>query len=161
MTSPYQRNRDRQPIGRGGEIALVALILIVFSLALAALAGLGFAAALVGGGWVWPHGSQTIGHVVGGLLTGHHGNGLPPQLARRVPGAGAVYVCVIAAELLLITLASGGGVVYARYRRPGDARGGMATRAEAEQVLGVSRLRRAKTIIRPDLHAGKRRDLGS
>ena len=34
----------------------------------------------------------------------------------------------------------------------GDARGGMATRGEAEQALGMGRLRAAREIIRPDLY---------
>ena len=51
-----------------------------------------------------------------------------------------------------VKIASVGGVLFWRYHRPADARRGMATRAEAEQVLGFSRLRSTKAIIRPDLH---------
>ena len=55
-------------------------------------------------------------------------------------------------ELAVIAASIVGGVLVARYRRPGDARGGMATRSEAEQVLGISKLRGARDIIRPDLY---------
>lgn len=151
MTSPQQR-RDPQPMSRGGEVALVALAGVLLMLALAALAGMGAAAALAGGGWVWPHGSDTISAVLRGLLTGHPGQGLPPELAGRVPGRAAVYSGVAAAELVMLALASAGGVLFWRYHRPGDARRGMATRSEAAQVLGRSRLRAARAIIRPDLH---------
>lgn len=151
MTSPQQR-RDPQPMGRGGEVALVALAGVLMLLGLAALAGLGAASALAGGGWVWPHGSDSIGAVLGGLLTGHPGQGLPPELAGRVPGRAAVYSGVAAAELVMLALAGAGGVLFWRYHRPGDARRGMATRSEAAQVLGRSRLRAARAIIRPDLH---------
>jgi len=42
-----------------------------------------------------------------------------------------------------------------RWTRPGDARRGMASRFEAQQVLGQSRLRESARLIRPDLHRGK------
>ena len=151
MTCPQQR-RDPQPLARGGEVALVTLAAVLLLLGLAALAGLGAAAALAGGGWVWPHGSDTIGAVLAGLLTGDAGRGLPPELAARLPGTAAVYSGVAVAGLLVLTVAGGGVVLFWRYHRPGDARRGMATRGEAAQVLGRSRLRAARAIIRPDLH---------
>ena len=159
MTNPQQR-RDPQPMGRGGEVALVALAGVLMLLGMAALAGLGVAATLAGGGWVWPHGTDTIGSVLGGLLTGHPGRGLPPELAARVPGPVAVYSGVAVAELAMLVVTTAGGVLFWRYHRPGDARRGMATRGEAAQVLGRSRLRAARAIIRPDLSgppAGRRR----
>ena len=151
MTSPQQR-RDPQPLARGGELTLIALTGVLLLLALAALAGLGAAAALAGGGWVWPDGADTSGAVLGGLLTGHPGRGLPARLAGRVPGPAAVYGGVVIAELVMLTLAGVGAALFWRYHRPGDARRGMATRGEAAQVLGRSRLRAARAIIRPDLH---------
>ena len=151
MTSPQQR-RDPQPLARGGELTLIAFTGVLLLLALAALAGLAAAAALAGGGWVWPHGADTSGAVLAGLLTGHPGRGLPPGLAGRVPGPAAVYGGVVTAELLMLTVAGVGAALCWRYHRPGDARRGMATRGEAAQVLGRSRLRAARAIIRPDLH---------
>jgi len=151
VTTPYQHRRDPQPVGRGGEIAFVALAGVLLALALAALLGLGVASAVFGGGWVWPHGTGTIGHVLAGLLTGHPGRGLPSTLAARVPGAIAVYSCVALTELALLVASIAAAVLFLRFHRPGDARGGMATRHETHQVLGVSRLREAKTLIRPDL----------
>ena len=156
MTNPQQR-RDPQPMGRGGEVALVALAGVLMLLGMAALAGLGVAATLAGGGWVWPHGSDTIGAVLGGLLTGHPGQGLPPDLAARVPGPVSVYLGVAVAELVMLVLAGVGGLLFWRHHHPGDARRGMATRSEAAQVLGRSRLRAARAIIRPDLHGSAAR----
>ena len=153
MTAAYQRRRDPQPMGQGWEVAVAVIGGALLGFGLAALCGLGAASALFGRGWVWPHGADTIGHVVGGLVAGHPGRGLDPRQVRLVAGTLAVYLCVAVCELVVIVASIVGGVLIARYRRPGDARGGMATRTEAEQVLGVSRLRGARQIIRPDLYA--------
>ena len=151
MTMQAQR-RDPQPMSRGGELALVMAAAALLLLALAALLGLGLASAVWGSGWVWPHGSDTIGAVLGGIMGGHPGDGLPSPLQAHVPGRAVVYSAVAGAELLMLTVTGTAGVLFWRYHRPGDARRGMATRAEAEQVLGLSRLRSTKAIIRPDLH---------
>lgn len=152
MTAPYQRRRDPQPIGQGWEAPVAVVGAILLGAVFAALAGTGIASALWGGGWVWPHGTDTIQHTLGGLLHGHPGQGLPTAQQRLVAGGAAVYSCVAIAELLLVCLAITAGVLIARYRRPGDARGGMASRSEAAQVLGRRTLREAKSIIRPDLY---------
>jgi hypothetical protein len=64
----------------------------------------------------------------------------------------AIYVCVVVCELILIALGTWVGFLVSRYRRPRDQRGGMATRHDAAQALGVHRLRSARKIIRPDLY---------
>jgi hypothetical protein len=154
---PNRWRQDPQPVSRIGELALLACAALLLAAALAALVGLGAAAALFGGGWVWPHGTETAVHVLGGLLTGHPGRGLPPRLAARLPGPGEVYACVGMSELGCVALLVACGVLVARYRQPGDARGGMATRSQAAQVLGGARLRAVAPIIRPDLHTKRRR----
>ena len=149
MTTPPRR-RDPQPISRGWDLAVVAVGGALIAVALAALLGLGLASALWGGGWVWPHGTETVTHVLSGLLDGHPGRGLPPDQLRQVAGPVPVYACVAVAELVLLTAVTGTAVLAARYRRPGDARGGMATRSEAEQALGLGQLRAGRAVIRPD-----------
>ncbi|WP_166533104.1 conjugal transfer protein [Blastococcus xanthinilyticus] len=149
MTTPFRR-RDPQPIARGSEWAVAAVGGALIAVALAALVGLGVASALWGGGWVWPKGTETITHVLGGLLHGDPGRGLPPDQLRQVAGPIPVYACVAAAELVLLTAAVLAAVLVTRYRRPGDARGGMATRREAEQALGLRQLRAGRAVIRPD-----------
>src|SRR5690242_5511541 len=103
MTS-YGNQRRRDPVGYtpGWEVAVAVLAGAVLALALAALLGLGLAARLFGGGWVWPHSTSTIGSVLAGLCTGHLGHGLPPFDASRVPAPAAVYGCVVVLELLFI-----------------------------------------------------------
>ena len=149
--------RDAQPMSRDGEIAMLVLVGVAVVLSVAALTGLGAAAALFGGGWVWPAGSDTTGQVLGGLLTGRPGAGLAPAAQTRVPDPNTVYGCVAAAELLAVAMSVAAAVVFSRYRRPSDARRGMATRAEAGRVLGRGRLREARTIIRPDLYGTAKR----
>src|SRR3954447_21753884 len=150
MTTPPQRRRDPQPISRGWELAAAAAGGALVAVALAALTGLGLASALWGDGWVWPHGTETVVHVLGGLLHGDPGRGLPPDQLRQVAGPVPVYVFVAAAELVLVITAVISAVLISRYRRPGDARGGMATRSEAEQALGLRQLRAGRAVIRPD-----------
>ncbi|SOC49997.1 hypothetical protein SAMN05660748_2734 [Blastococcus aggregatus] len=122
----------------------------LIAVAMAALVGLGLASALWGGGWVWPRGNETITRVLGGLMQGKPGRGLPPDQLRQVAGPIPAYACVAAAELVLVTAAVITAVLITRYRRPGDARGGMATRREAEQALGLRQLRAGRAVIRPD-----------
>lgn len=151
----YGNQRRRDPVGYtpGWEVAVAVIAGSVLVIGLAALLGLGLAAWLFGGGWVWPHGTSTIGAVLGGLFSGHPGHGLPPVEARWVPAAGAVYGCVVVLELLFIAaLAWAAVLIVRRFRNDG-----MATRWEAQQALGEGRLHEAKAIIRPDLY-GRGRD---
>src|SRR6478672_4219770 len=138
-------------MGRAGELALLIGFGAVMLIGFGALVGLGLAGLVFGGGWVWPS-NAALHHTLGGLLAGHPGRGLPPSLARRIPGPHLAYLGVALAEFAFLLSAVEIGRVVARYVRPGDARGGMASRAEAAAALGVRPLRRAKTIIRPDLH---------
>jgi hypothetical protein len=154
VTAPSRR-RDPQPISRGWELAVVAAGGALIAVGLAALVGLGLASALWGGGWVWPRGTEAVTHVLGGLLRGDPGRGLPPNQLRRVAGPVPVYVCVAVAEFVLLTAAVGIAVLAARFRRPGDARGGMATRREAEEALGLSQLRAGRAVIRPDRYPSR------
>ena len=155
MTAPYQRRRDPQPISHGWEVAVLAITSVLVVLALAAVAGLGLASALAGGGWVWPHGNNAIGHVVGGVLTGHPGRGLDVRQSRLAASPTFAYIGIAVCEIAAIGLSIVAGVLIARYRRPMDARSGMASRGEASQVLGLARLRSARTIIRPDRYPSR------
>src|SRR3954449_8827776 len=157
MTAPSQRRRDPPPISRGWELATAAVGGPPIAVALAALAGLGLASALWGDGWVWPHGTETVIHVLGGLLHGDPGRGLSPDQLRQVAGPVPVYACVAVAELVLLATAVISAVLISRYRRPGDARGGMATRREAQQALGLRQLRAGRAVIRPDRYPSRSR----
>jgi hypothetical protein len=155
MTMPPRR-RDPQPISRGWELAVAVAGGVLIAVVLAAFAGLGLAAALWGDGWVWPQGIETITDVISGLVHGDPGRGLPPDQLRRIARPAATYGCIAVAELTLCVGAAVIGVLISRYLRPGDARGGMATRSEAERALGISQLRTGRAVIRPDRYRAER-----
>lgn len=156
MTAPYKRRSDPTPMTQGWEITVVGIGLGLILIVLAALAGIGVAAALFGGGWVWPHGTDTIAHTLGGFLTGHLGRGLPPVDARRLAGPAATWLCVVVCELVVIVGGIAAGIAIATRMR----NDGMATRRDAELVLGLGELRGARAIIRPDLYGATATDQG-
>jgi hypothetical protein len=156
MTAPYTRRPDPVGYSHGWEVPVLCVFVAVAGLGLAALTGVGLASAWFGGGWVWPHGTSEIGSVIGALFKGNPAAGLDELHAPLVGSAGAVYGCVVVCELLMIAIGIWIGVLIVRYRRPCDQRSGMATRHEADQVLGKSQLRSVRSIIRPDLY-GKTR----
>jgi type IV secretion system protein VirD4 len=156
MTGQSYQQRDPTTISAGWETAAFIGAAAATALALAALLGLGTSAALFGHGWVWPT-DATTQHALAGLLSGHPRRELPASAQARVPGPQAIYACVAASELLAVALIAAGMYCYARYRVPGDARRGMATRSQTRDALGVQNLRAAAPIIRPDLQKKQRR----
>jgi hypothetical protein len=151
MANRLFQGREPNIVSEGWEIPLLVATGLAVMLALAALLGLAAASALFGHGWVWPAGDDII-RTLGGLLAGQPGRGLPPDTRSAMPNAHIVYGCVAVTELGAVAVATSIGVVYARNRVPTDARGGMASRREAGDVLGARRLRKAAAVIRPDLY---------
>jgi hypothetical protein len=148
---------DVQPVTwelpTAGAACWLALLLILLP------AGQGAASWLFGGGFTWPLGTQPLLRSIGGLLTGHPGVGLTDADAARVAPTALVYPTVAVGELLLLGLSICAAVLWWRHLGPG-ARQGMADRGEVRNVLGVSNLRRKRSVIRPDLHppaAGRQR----
>lgn len=117
------------------------------------LAGLGvqFARSLAnwaaGAGWVWPTGKALYSSLPA-VLEGHPQAGV---ILHSPPASQAVlYGWIITAQLLLAAATILAALCI--HRRWGAGRmKGMASGAEAEAVLGVTRLRRNSAVIRPDL----------
>lgn len=152
-----QRSRaDVQPVT--WEVPAVAgtcwLVLVVMLFP----AGQGSAGWLFAGGFVWPHGSTPLLHSIGGLITGQPGKGLAGKDVARLASTPSIYLLIVLGELLLTAATAWVIVLWWRYLGPG-ARQGMADRAEVETVLGVSNLRKKRTVIRPDLHARTARNV--
>jgi hypothetical protein len=106
---------------------------------------------LTGPGWVWPRSGAALSASLVGLLAGHPGAGLSAMTARALPAPAVVYLVVVLAEVtwLIVGLLAVG--TWWRTSGPG-MRDGLADRGEVEKVLGLSRLRRDRAVIRPDLY---------
>jgi hypothetical protein len=67
-----------------------------------------------------------------------------------------VWTWIVATEVMLLALSVLVLKLVVDRWGPGRLRG-MASRGEAERLLGVTRLRKVRTVVRPDLY-GKNRD---
>ena len=160
-----QRERRRDPYPWTWEIplgiAVGGLLLTTVGIQLArSLANL-----VAGAGWTWPSPptasspnpfpsplGSAFWNSLPGILTGHAEAGLSqPPPPSHVATPEVLWACLIVTELLLLT---GCGWAGARgYQRWGPSRmKGMATAAEAETLLGLTRLRHVARYVRPDLH---------
>jgi hypothetical protein len=72
--------------------------------------------------------------------------------AAGLPAPSVVYALAALFETLWLVASLVGLRVWWRTRGPG-MREGLATRSEVEAVLGRSRMRRHRALIRPDLYA--------
>ena len=155
-----QRERRRDPYPWTWEIpaavAMTTVLLIVVGIQL----GRSMANLLAGAGWTWPASDagafpSPIGTAfwasLPGVLSGHADAGLPTPTPDGLAGPGLVWASVATTEVALLMATIWVGVwAYQRWG-PGRMRG-MATRAEAEKILGVTRLRKVASIVRPDLY---------
>ena len=148
-----QRSRRNDPYPFTWEIpaAIIAGVLLVLVLGI----HIGRAAAnlLAGAGWGWPARDQLF-RSLPGILGGDGAAGLP-RAPHGGAGQSALWTSISACELLLLILL-GWAFKIGLYRWGPQRVQGMATRAQAEQMLGRTRLRKASAVIRPDLY-GKQR----
>lgn len=162
-----QRARRHDPYPWTWEIPLLVCVLLVLALAVGVQVGRSLANLLAGAGWTWPVDQATFWRTIPAVAGGDAAAGLPTQTAGTARAAdtaeglaspGLVSTGIGVVELLL--LIGAGWVAIWALRRWGPGRlKGMATRVEAEQMLGLTRLRKVSAIVRPDLygkHAGPR-----
>lgn len=162
-----QRARRHDPYPWAWEIPLLVCVLLVLALAVGVQLGRSLANLLAGAGWTWPVDQATFWRTIPAVAGGDASAGLPTQTAGAAGAAdtadglaspGLVWTGIGVVELLL--LIGAGWVAIWALRRWGPGRlKGMATRVEAEQMLGLTRLRKVSSIVRPDLygkHAGPR-----
>lgn len=149
-----QRERRTNPYAWTWEIP-AGLALAVLTVAAAGVhLARSLAVLVAGGGWVAAPRHHLVTSLPG-ILRGDATAGLTSTLPVEVhPGLLAGCLLLVetgVAVLTVVALREG----WDRWG-PGRLRG-MATRAEAEAVLGLTRLRRAAPIVRPDAYAHPRR----
>lgn len=149
-----QQQRRHNPYPTTWEIpaaiALFAVAILLYGIHI----GRGVATWFSGHGWVWPSPPALVSAIPGVLAGDAHaglvGAILPADAA--IPGVVAWVVITESVLLSLITVAS----VWCWVRWGPGRMLGMATPSQVENVLGVSRLRKVRHIIRPDLYPKKR-----
>ncbi len=140
--------RRPDPLPWSWEVPAGAALAWLSLFAAALLATQGAVGFLTGHGWLWPTSPRLI-PALGGLLTGQVGVGV--DAPAGLPSAALVYALAVVFELALLAVSVWAAVRFWSTVGPGR-RYGMATRAEAETILGVGRLRRVRKLIRPDLY---------
>lgn len=143
-----QRSRRTNPYPYTWEIPVGALVAVLLTMVVAVQIGRSVANLAAGNGWVFVD-RAVLFTTVGPVLAGDAGAGLPtvPNPAT----AGVLWTWVAVTAVLVVVLL--GWAIKAAMDRWGPSRlRGMATAAEAESLLGRSRLRRHAKVIRPDLY---------
>jgi hypothetical protein len=147
-----QQQRRSNPYPWTWEVPVGVGLALLVLLAVGVQVGRGLALLVSGHGWQWPAAASLVSSVPA-ILGGRSDAGLGVH-GDLAPDA-VLAVAILAVELVLLAAAGVGFKVG--WDRWGTGRLlGMATRDEAEQVLGVRRLIRVRRIVRPDLY-GKAR----
>lgn len=143
-----QRSRRTNPYPRTWEIPVVGVIAVLFLLLLGLQAGRSVANLLAGNGWVFVP-REALFSSLGGLFGGNAAAGL----AGVIDPASTVLMWLCIAVLEVAVLVGCGCVGKWSLDRWGPGRlQGMATTAQAEVLLGRTRLRSYAKVIRPDLY---------
>ena len=154
-----QRERLKNPYPWTWEIPAVLIGIMLFLVVVGIQLARSLANLLAGAGWTWPAAdtgafSSPLGAAFWTSLPGVVGGDAAAGLADPVPAqlapASLVWVCLVLVEGVLLIATTWGGLV-AYKRGPGRMKG-MATAAEAEKLLGVTRLRKVAPIVRPDVY---------
>lgn len=144
-----QVDRRRDPYPFTWELPVGALTAVLLLFALGVQAGRAAAYWQAGASWRWPRGRAIVTSIPS-ILAGNTAAGLDPVPALPVDGVtGTAWIVGIETVLLVALFAA--AVLVLRRWGPGRMRG-MATAAEAEATLGLSRLHKQRSIIRPDLY---------
>ena len=149
-----QRARRHDPHPTPWEVPLAIVVGSLLLFVVGAHLGRGIANLLSAGWWEFPDRADLFTSLPG-LLEGDASTGLTAPHPTVAP-APMLWSCIAAVELaVLVSIIAG---IRAGLRLWGHSRvQGLATREEAEQLLGRSRLRRHAAIVRPDLYGTDRR----
>ena len=148
-----QRSRRQDPYPWTWEMPLAVILAVLVLISFGVHLGRAVANVLAGSDWRFPSRGNLFSSLPA-VLRGDAGAGLV-DLHGPVASPSSLLMCVAATELILLAAT----VVLIKWGLdrwgPGRMKG-VATPGEAEKLLGVTRLRRSRRIIRPDLY-GKRR----
>jgi type IV secretion system protein VirD4 len=144
-----QQSRRHDPYPWTWEIPLGVVLVILLVLVCGVHLGRGIANVRAGAGWAFPRRVElfrSLPAVLGGDaaagLDGLHGSLSSPS---------AVWTWVVVTQVMLLAVAVFVLKLVVDRWGPGRLRG-MASRGEAERLLGVTRLRKVRSVVRPDLY---------
>lgn len=143
----YDRRVDKVPLT--WELPTLGFLGYIFVFLLLTQVARVIANLFVGDGITWPPAVKLMPSSIG-ILTGDAAAGLthPPA---HVASTTFLIVCLVVVELIALAVLT--WLIFWALSMWGPQRMlGMATRTNAETVLGVSRLRRQAAVIRPDLY---------
>ena len=147
-----QRSRRTNPYPFTWEIPLALVVAVLFLLLMGVQAGRSIANAAAGNGWVFVD-RPLIFSSLGGILAGHAEAGLTG--IDHPAGTGLLWAAIGVVEFVVLVACVIG--LKAGLSRWGPTRvQGMATRGEAESLLGLTRLRKHAKVIRPDLYGASK-----
>lgn len=148
-----QRSRRQDPYPWTWEIPLAVILAVLVLISFGVHLGRAVANLLVGSDWRFPSRVNLFSSLPA-VLRGDAGAGLA-DLHGPVASPSNLLVCVAATELIL--LATTVLLIKLGLDHWGPQRmKGVAAPGQAEELLGVTRLRRSRKIVRPDLY-GKHR----
>lgn len=166
-----QRDRRRDPYPWTWEIPVGVTAAAALTAVIGVQVARGLANLIAGAGWTWPA-ADTSGAVgtgpgpssplgsafwssLPGVIGGDAAAGLAPdgqgEVVDGVASSGLLWGTIAVVELVSLGALTWIGIVAYLKWGPGRMRG-MATPAEAEALLGVTRLRKVSALVRPDLY---------
>ena len=148
-----QQSRRHDPYPWTWEILVGIALVILLVLVCGVHLGRGIANVLTGAGWAFP-GRVDLFRSLPDVLRGDAGAGLD-DLDRYMPSPATLWTWTVVTEVMLLAVCVFVLKMVLDRWGPGRMRG-MASRGEAERLLGATRLRKVRSVVRPDLY-GKRR----
>lgn len=151
--SSMQKARRHDPYPWTWEIPLLVFVVLMLGLAVGVQVGRSVANLLAGAGWTWAVDQAAFWRSIPAVAGGDAGAGLDPGTSSQSDMAPPALVWTgIGIVEVLVLVAAGWAAIWGLQRwGPGRLKG-MATRPEAEQMLGLTRLRKVSSIVRPDLY---------
>lgn len=142
-------SQTRDPYPVTWEIPLLIGLLWLVAAGVAIHLARGVANLAAGSGFAWPESGQWI-RSLPGVLSGDASAGMSAPAGAVASPTLVITAVIITQVLLMAAIVWAGLLIHLRWGG-GQVRG-MASRSEADQLLGLRRLRKNKAVIRPDLY---------